>query len=146
MLDKLPGFKKRLEWFIDNRPDLTAQLACMRTPARRSGGCCRSSTQERLRRVLKVMLDENEFLSPYGIRALSRAHREQPYMLEIGGAGAPGRLRAGRVDDRPLRRQLELARADLVPGELPARRVAAAFPLLPGRRLHRGVPDRFRPV
>jgi hypothetical protein len=42
-------------------------------------------TQDRLRRVLQVMLDENEFLSPYGIRALSRAHRDRPYMLDVNG-------------------------------------------------------------
>jgi hypothetical protein len=41
--------------------------------------------KERLRRILKVMLDEKEFLSPYGIRALSRFHLDQPYMLRVDG-------------------------------------------------------------
>jgi len=85
VLGKLPGFKKRLEWFIDNRPDLTAHTACMRTPGNKERRLLSIVTQERLRRVLKVMLDENEFFSPFGIRALSRAHLEKPYMLEIGG-------------------------------------------------------------
>jgi glycogen debranching enzyme len=42
--------------------------------------------RDRLVRVLSRMLDEKEFLSPYGIRALSRVHAEHPYILEIGGA------------------------------------------------------------
>jgi hypothetical protein len=85
VLDKLPGFKKRLEWFIDNRPDLTAHTACMRTPGKEERRLLSIVNQDRLRQVLKVMLDENEFFSPFGIRALSRAHLEKPYMLEIGG-------------------------------------------------------------
>jgi Mannosylglycerate hydrolase MGH1-like glycoside hydrolase domain len=85
VLDKLPGFKKRLEWFIDNRPDLIGHAACMRTPGMEERRLLSIVTLERLRRVLAVMLDEKEFFSPFGIRALSRAHLEAPYMLEIGG-------------------------------------------------------------
>ena len=85
VLDKLPGFKKRLEWFIDNRPDLTMHTACMRTPGSEERRLLSIVNLDRLRRVLTVMLDENEFFSPFGVRALSRAHREKPYMLEIGG-------------------------------------------------------------
>ena len=85
VLDKLPGFKKRLEWFIDNRPDLTVHTACMRTPGSEERRLLSIVNLDRLRQVLKVMLDENEFFSPFGIRALSRAHGEKPYMLEIGG-------------------------------------------------------------
>jgi mannosylglycerate hydrolase MGH1-like protein/glycosyl hydrolase family 63 len=85
VLDKLPGFKRRLEWFIDNRPDLIANAACMRTRGTEERRLLSIVTRERLRRVLQVMLDENEFLSPYGIRALSRVHRSRPYMLEVGG-------------------------------------------------------------
>jgi hypothetical protein len=85
VLDKLPGFKKRLEWFIDNRPDLTQHTACMRTPGLEERRLLSIVDQPRLRRILKVMLDENEFFSPFGVRALSRAHLEKPFMLEIGG-------------------------------------------------------------
>ncbi len=86
LLDRLPGFKRRLEWFVNNRPDLTPNVACMRTRGsgeRRLLSIC--VDQERLRRVLRVMLDEREFLSPYGIRALSRFHQEHPYMLSVNG-------------------------------------------------------------
>ena len=85
LLDKLPGFKKRLEWFIDNRPDLVDNTACMRTPGTNRRRLMSIVTQDRLRRVLKVMLDEKEFFSPFGIRALSRAHLDAPYVVNIGG-------------------------------------------------------------
>jgi hypothetical protein len=85
MMKRLPGFKKRLEWFIDNRPDLIGNVACMRTPGMEERRLLSVVTQDRLRRVLKVMLDENEFLSPYGIRALSRFHKESPYKLGVNG-------------------------------------------------------------
>ena len=61
----------------------------------------------------------------------------------MNGDGAPRGLRAGGIVDRPLRRQLELARPDLVPGQLPADRVAAEVPSLLRRRLHGRVPDRL---
>src|SRR5256712_55912 len=85
IVDKLPGFKRRLEWFIDNRSDLTMTVACMRTPGRGERRVLAIVDSDKLRRVLKVMLDEQEFLSPYGIRALSRVHLEQPYRLDVKG-------------------------------------------------------------
>jgi hypothetical protein len=85
ILDQLPGFKKRLEWFIDHRPDLTRNLACMRTAGMKERRLLSIVDRDRLKRVLKVMLDENEFLSPYGIRALSRFHKDQPYILNVNG-------------------------------------------------------------
>ena len=84
-LERLPGFKRRLEWFIDNRPDLTENIACMRTPGRGERRLLSIVTPDRLKRVLQYMLDEDEFLSPYGIRALSRYHRERPYVLPVNG-------------------------------------------------------------
>jgi hypothetical protein len=94
LLDRLPGFKRRLEWFIDHRPDLTRNLACMRTRGRGHRRLLSIVTRERLRRVLRVMLDEEEFLSPYGVRALSRVHRDRPYTLTVNG-------RVHRVDYEP---------------------------------------------
>ncbi len=85
VLAKLPGFKRRLEWFIDHRPDLTQHAACMRSPGRGERRLLSVVDQDRLRRVLRVMLDEAEFLSPYGVRALSRRHREAPYTLVVDG-------------------------------------------------------------
>ena len=89
------------------------------------------------------MLDETEFLSDYGVRALSRVHRDQPYRFEHDGE-IHRALRARRIDDRPVRRQLQLARPDLDAGELPAHRVAAEVPPLLRRRFQGRVPDRLR--
>ncbi len=85
MLDRLPGFKRRLEWFTTYRRDLTTNLASMRRPGMGERRLLSIVGRERLRRILKVMLDEKEFLSPYGIRALSQYHLDNPYMLQVDG-------------------------------------------------------------
>jgi len=84
-LKRHDGFRRRLEWFVQHRPDLTANVACMRTPGRDERRLLAILDPDRLRRVLAVMLDENEFLSPYGIRAISRIHRDRPYVLQVHG-------------------------------------------------------------
>jgi hypothetical protein len=84
-LDRLGGFKRRLEWFVDHRRDLTGNVACMRTEGRGERRLLSIVSADQLRSVLRVMLDEREFLSPYGIRALSRAHRDEPYILNVDG-------------------------------------------------------------
>ncbi len=86
VLDRLPGFKRRLEWFINNRPDLTRNVACMRTPGRGERRLLSIVNREKLRRILKTMLDEREFLSPCGVRALSTHHRAHPYCLAVDGS------------------------------------------------------------
>ncbi len=85
LLDRLPDFKRRMEWFIQNRSDLTANVACMRTPGNAERRLLSIVSQDQLRSVLRVMLDENEFLSPYGIRAISRFHKDHPYTLQVNG-------------------------------------------------------------
>jgi hypothetical protein len=85
MLDQLPDFKRRLEWFIDNRPDLTKNLACMDTEGMGERRLLSITDKEQLRSILKFMLDEREFLSPYGIRALSQIHGDNPYKLVVEG-------------------------------------------------------------
>jgi hypothetical protein len=85
LLERLPGFKRRLEWFIDNRRDLIGNVACMRSPGRGERRLLSIVGRDQLRRVLQLMLDENEFLSQYGIRALSRYHEGNPYTLAVNG-------------------------------------------------------------
>ena len=85
-LESLPDFKRRMEWFISNRSDLTQNVACMRTPGNAERRLLSILSGDQLRRVLRFMLDENEFLSPYGIRAVSRYHKEDPYVLQVNGA------------------------------------------------------------
>ncbi len=79
-LEALPDFKEKFEWFLENRPKLTANIE-----SKNDLRLLSIAFRERLERVLKVMLDENEFLSPHGIRAISRYHKDNPYILNAGG-------------------------------------------------------------
>jgi hypothetical protein len=84
LVDCLPRFKHRMQWFIENRPDFAQHLETQSY----DGGVRRFLSlvsRERLTSVLRYMLDENEFLSPYGIRALSRYHKDHPYVVSIMG-------------------------------------------------------------
>src|SRR5881397_2115905 len=74
-LDRFPGFAKRMRWFLENRPDLARHIAWAETG--RGRRLLAIPSRERLARVLRYMLDEKELLSPYGIRSLSRVHRER---------------------------------------------------------------------
>jgi hypothetical protein len=94
LLEKLPGFKRRLDWFIEHRHDLTDNVACMRTPGLGERRLLSVVTGDRLQRVLRYLLDEREFLSPHGVRALSRYHKDNPYVLPVNG-------RDYRVDYEP---------------------------------------------
>ncbi len=85
LLRRLPNFKRRLDWFIANRPKYTQNQACMFTPGMGERRLMAIVDGDKLRRVLRYMLDENEFLSPYGIRAVSRVHKDHPYTLKVGG-------------------------------------------------------------
>jgi hypothetical protein len=85
LVDRLPGFKRRMDWFLAHRPDLTANVASMRSRGDAQRRLLALVTGQQLRRVLAFMLDENEFLSPYGIRALSRYHAANPYVWRIDG-------------------------------------------------------------
>jgi hypothetical protein len=84
-VDKLPGFKRRMQWFIEHRPELSNHIETETTDAgvRRFLSLVNRS---QLRRVLQYMLDENEFLSPHGVRALSRYHKDHPYILKVDGS------------------------------------------------------------
>jgi mannosylglycerate hydrolase MGH1-like protein len=86
LIGRLHGFKRRMEWFIEHRPDLTRNLACMKAPGEGERRLLSITNAERLRQVLRLMLDEREFLSPYGIRALSRFHLDHPFMLQANGS------------------------------------------------------------
>jgi len=85
IMDRLSGFKRRLEWFLENRPDLVGSVACMQTRGKEERRLLSIVGSDQLRRILQVMLDEQEFLSAYGIRALSRYHHEHPYTLTVNG-------------------------------------------------------------
>ena len=82
-LAHLKDFRRRLEWFVDNRPDLMGGVASMTEPGRGERRLLSAVSPPQLRRVLQVMLDETEFLSEYGIRSMSRFHKQAPYELEV---------------------------------------------------------------
>ena len=84
-LEQFPGFKKRMQWFIHNRPDLKNNVACMETPGVGARRLLAIVYGAKLRRILQRMLDENEFFSPHGIRAISKYHQDHPYILQCGG-------------------------------------------------------------
>ena len=84
LIDQLPRFKHRMQWFIENRPDFSVHVETQS----RDGEVRRFLSlvnRSRLKSVLRYMLDEEEFLSPYGIRALSRYHKDHPYVLSLMG-------------------------------------------------------------
>jgi hypothetical protein len=85
-LTHLPEVKKRMSWFLENRSDLARHISYMEPAAGKRGKLLLAiPSRERLRRVLGYVLDEAEFLSPYGVRSLSRVYRDRPYVLEIDG-------------------------------------------------------------
>jgi hypothetical protein len=88
-IEGLPGFSKRMNWFLENRKDLAQLISCMKTPDVDRGHRHRLlalTSRDRLVRTLRYLLDESEFLSPYGVRALSRIYRERPYLFRVNGA------------------------------------------------------------
>ncbi len=81
-IDRLPGFKRRMQWFIDNHPDVREHIQISQTQQGRRG-LLSLANRDQLQRVLRYLLDEAEFLSPHGIRAISRFHKDNPYILHV---------------------------------------------------------------
>jgi len=85
LVDRLPGFKRRMAWFLANRPETRELVEIKKCQDGRESMLLSIVPRTRITRVLSRMLDENEFLSRYGVRALSRWHEANPYMLEVNG-------------------------------------------------------------
>ncbi|HEY6167419.1 MAG TPA: glucosidase [Verrucomicrobiae bacterium] len=81
---KLPGFKKRLDWFLKHRRDLARHIA-MCECGHQNLMLLAIPSRERLEHVLRYLLDESEFLSPHGLRSVSKVHEKQPYVFESTG-------------------------------------------------------------
>ena len=84
---KLPGFSKRMQWFLRNRQDLSRHISYMESSdhGHEAHRLLAIPSRERLERVLGYLLDEREFLAPHGIRALSRVHLDHPYCFNVNG-------------------------------------------------------------
>ncbi|MDQ3248739.1 MAG: glucosidase [Chloroflexota bacterium] len=85
LLDLLPRFRRRMEWFIQYRPDMVQSIASLTTPGQEGRLLLSLVNREKLTRILGRVLDPDQFLSDYGLRALSKQHEQHPYQLNIDG-------------------------------------------------------------
>jgi hypothetical protein len=85
IVEKLPGFKRRMQWFIENHPDVPDHIEASEDSKNGPRRMLSLVNRRQLARVLRYMLDESEFLSPYGVRALSRYHKDHPFVVNVNG-------------------------------------------------------------
>ncbi|HMN96987.1 MAG TPA: glucosidase [Phycisphaerales bacterium] len=83
IIERLPDFSRRMRWFLENRADLGESITYC--ASKEHVMMLALASRPRLERVLRYLLDENEFLSPHGIRALSRYHLEHPFIVHADG-------------------------------------------------------------
>ena len=83
VVEAFPGFKRRVEWFIQHRPNLTQNIACME--AKGTKRLLSIVNLEKLKKILLKLLDKTEFLSTYSIRSVSKFHEAHPYIFSAGG-------------------------------------------------------------
>ncbi|MGE3953821.1 MAG: glucosidase [Parachlamydiales bacterium] len=86
VLERFPVFARRIHWFVNQRPHLAGNMTCLEAPGKGERRIMSILTKERLLSVLKYLLNEEEFLSPHGIRSVSKYHEAHPYTLHIDGS------------------------------------------------------------
>lgn len=84
LLERLPNFHRRLRWVLDNRPELATLVSHWDVPGKGQRRLLSLLRGHRMKKILSRMLDETEFLSPYGIRAMSKYYDENPYVFDYG--------------------------------------------------------------
>jgi hypothetical protein len=89
-----------MRWFVDHRPQYAACLSGSHVREGHEGRILAIVRPDELARLLAVMLDEAEFLSPYGLRSISAAHRDRPFVLDVDGTRSsvdyePGESQSG---------------------------------------------------
>jgi hypothetical protein len=85
LLEKLPAFKRRVEWVLSNRPDLASLVSSWDNPGTGETRLLAILRGHRMKMIMKRMFDETEFLSDYGIRSLSKYHKDHPYKFNYEG-------------------------------------------------------------
>jgi hypothetical protein len=98
VLDRLPDFKRRLEWFLNYRPDLARLVSRWEEPGMKERRLLSLLSGSRVKKLLRRMLDETEFLSDYGVRAVSRHHEAEPYTFWANGQPLSVRYTPGESD------------------------------------------------
>ena len=84
LLSKLPEFSSRMNWFLTNRQDLTENITCYQHKDHKRY-ILSLVNKDKLHSILQYTFDENEFLSPFGIRSLSKFHDKNPFTLQVDG-------------------------------------------------------------
>ncbi|MGE3843275.1 MAG: glucosidase, partial [Vicinamibacterales bacterium] len=98
LLARVPNFTRRMRWFLKHRPDLAALISRWEEPGAGNTHLLSLLRGHRMKQLLRRMLDEREFLSPFGVRALSKHHQEHPYTLDLEGARYVVRYQPGESD------------------------------------------------
>ena len=98
LINKLPGFKKRLVWFLENRRELASQITYLERRDSSPKMMLAVPSRERLERMLGYVLDEKEFLSDFGVRSMSKVHAEKPFELSMDGHSISVAYTAGESD------------------------------------------------
>src|SRR5262249_47303862 len=100
LLAKVPGFASRLRWFLNYRPDLAKLVSRWSEPGMKESHLLSLLRGHRIKALLRRMLDESEFLSDYGVRALSRHHADHPYCFPVNGMELRVTYQPGESDSR----------------------------------------------
>jgi hypothetical protein len=83
-LERLPSFRKRMQWFMAHNPDFSDHVDMSQSTPKGARLLLTIANRNKLERIYKYLFDENEFLSPHGIRALSKFHKDHPFTLHVG--------------------------------------------------------------
>jgi hypothetical protein len=100
LLEAMPVFARRMEWFVNKYPTISGTLACLHEEGEKNRHILSIIDRSRLKKLLTCMLDEEEFLSPYGIRSVSKFHTENPYNFKSGGVEYEVKYVPGESDNR----------------------------------------------
>ena len=84
-LANLPAFSRRMRWFLDHHPDVGEHVDMSRHTEHGPRLLLTIANRQKLERIYRYVFDENEFLSPHGVRALSKFHKDHPYILDFDG-------------------------------------------------------------